>query len=263
MEKSSEPSSSRRVSWLSRHKRLTWTVGIVICLIVALLIGAFIFIRSGRLNRIIAAQVQSALADFGVRAEIGSFELSWGPRTAIVRDLKLYDQATGQLLATVDRVKMTVSIPDLYALKLRRQIIFDRLELTNLQGYVELDSKGLSNFQGLHQPPQSAPGRFTFDFSALSISLIGGAIHVSDEPDRVNAEITDLQATVQPIQGTANEKITFKTGAGQVLYEGRMEKIDGLELDGSAGDSGANIDSLFLKTPAAELSVSGHITDWN
>ncbi|HEY6330042.1 MAG TPA: translocation/assembly module TamB domain-containing protein [Blastocatellia bacterium] len=214
------------------------------------------------MNRFIAAQVQSALADFGVRTDIGSFELSWGPRSAVVRNVKFYNQATGQLLASVDRAKMIVSIPDLYSLKLRREIIFDRLEVSNLEAYVQIDPHGLSNLQGLHQPPPSAPGRLTFDFSRLGVSLTQGTLHLTDQSDKVDANIGNIQATAQPVAGTANEQVKFTAGPGQVTYEGRPESFDGLEVDGVAGDSGADIQTLTLHSPVAQLAASGHVTNW-
>jgi outer membrane protein insertion porin family len=228
-----------------------------------LVLGVVLFIRSGRLNRIITAQVQSALAEYGVRTEIGSFELSWGPRSAVVQDLKFYNQATGQLLATVDRAKLIVSIPDLYALRLRREVHFNDLEITNLHAYVDLDSRGLSNFQGLRQPPPGAPGRITFDFSTLVVSVKGGDVHLTDQADRLQAEISNLQASAQPIAGSATEKIDFSTGSGQVVYQGRAEKIDGFKLAASAGDSGADIQTLELVSPLAQVNASGRISDWS
>lgn len=263
MEKPPEPSSSRRTSWFARHKWLAWTVGVGISLLVFLAIGATVFVRSGRLNRFIAAQVQSALADFGVRTEIGDFELSWGPRSAILRNVKFYNQATGQLIATVDRAKMTVSIPDLYSLKLRREIIFDRLEVSKLQAYVQIDSKGLSNFEGLHQPPPSAPGRLTFDFSRLGVSLTEGTLHVADDLHKFQGDIGNIQASAQPVAGTTNEQVKFTAGPGQVAYQGREEDFNGFELDATAGDSGADIETLTLHSPVAQFSATGHVYNWS
>src|SRR5690349_25164255 len=100
-----------------------------------------LYLRSGGLNRFITAQVQSALAEYGLRTEIGGFELSWGARTANIRDIKIYNQQTGQQIATVDRAELVVEIPSPFALRLRREVIFKRLDLENLRMYVDLDGR--------------------------------------------------------------------------------------------------------------------------
>src|ERR1700754_3412571 len=133
-------------SWAARHKRLLIVTGVALALILALALGGIYYIRSGRLNRYILGQVQTALSEYGVRAEIGGLNISWGVRTAKAHDITLYNQETGQLIATLDNLEIALDIPGMYALRLRREIIFKRVDIENLQAYVELDSQGISNF---------------------------------------------------------------------------------------------------------------------
>src|SRR6266850_6803964 len=168
-------------AWPRRHKRLVTITSIILLLILVCAVAGLYYIRSGRLNRFILIQVQTALVDYGVRAEIGGLDLSWGVRTAKAHDIKLYNRETGQLLATIDNAELVVEIPNLYALRFRRDIIFKRIALDNLQTYVELDSDGKTNFNGLHNPPPSAPGRISFDFSSLVGALTSGTLHINDQ----------------------------------------------------------------------------------
>src|SRR5262249_9157643 len=153
--------------WYARHKRLLLIVLGFLLLIAFLALAGFYYIRSGRLNRYIANQVKDALVEYGLRTEIGKFDIAWGVRTARVRDIKVYNQQTGQLIATVDQAEMIAQIIEPYAPSLRREIVFKRLDLSNLNVWLDVDEQGRSNLRGLHPAPPKAPSRITFDFSSL------------------------------------------------------------------------------------------------
>ncbi|MGH9763251.1 MAG: hypothetical protein ACREDR_44305, partial [Blastocatellia bacterium] len=256
-----QPPPPTRRSWPRRHKRL---VIVVSSLVLALLIGfvaALWYIRSGRLDKLIATQIQQALADYGVRSEIGGFEIVWGVRTARIRDLKLYNQQTGQLIASIDHAEMAVEIPSPFALRLQRTIIFKRLDLANLNVYVGIDERGQTSWQGLHQPPPSGPSRITFDFSNLVGAISGGAIHFDDRQHKIESELKDLRATARPVPGSVAD-LQFTAGSGHLSYEGRSAAIEGLEIDGKLGDSGAEVQRFILHSGLGNATLSGKVDDW-
>src|SRR4029434_5277231 len=121
-----------------------------------------------------------ALGSYGLRVEIGNFNITWGIQTAKIGDIKIYNQQTGQLIATIDRAEMEVQIREPFALQLRREIIFKRLGLTNLNLQIDIDEQCRSNLRGLHSPPPQAPSRLGFDFSSLNAAIRGGEAHISD-----------------------------------------------------------------------------------
>src|ERR1044071_6447134 len=119
--------------WAARHKKLLASAGVILFLILALVVGGLYYVRSGRLNRYIITQVQTAHGDFGMHAEIASLDISWPVRTVNARDIKLYNQETGQLIATLDAAEIVVEVPDPFALSLRRDVYFKEANLDNLQ----------------------------------------------------------------------------------------------------------------------------------
>src|SRR5262245_24834487 len=144
MSQTPETGSARRrgASW---RKRLLM-IGLLSFFFLAIIILAGIFyVRSGRLNRYIADQVKTAIKEYGLRAEIGGFDISWGVRTAKLRDIKIYNDQTGQLIATLDRAELVTDIRTPYALRLRREVVFKRLDLQNLNVQIEVDEQGRSN----------------------------------------------------------------------------------------------------------------------
>jgi hypothetical protein len=250
-----QPGNSRLI------RRKTWLIlGItgISFVLVAVLAGIYL-VRSGRLNRYITSQVKEALGEYGVRAEIGGFDLSWGARTAVVRDVKLYNQSSDQLIAALDRAVLVVEIPSPFALRLHREVIFKRLDLTNLQLALDVDQQGVTNFSGLHSAPPSAPSRITFDFSRLVGSIDGGAINVDDRAHRVKGKLTDIHVNAEPISGTDLVKIKLTSGAGPITYEGRETRIDKVEFSGQVGETGLNIEELALGSPVMQGTAKGKI----
>ncbi|HEY7179955.1 MAG TPA: hypothetical protein VIC84_00990, partial [Blastocatellia bacterium] len=164
MDRTPETPSIER-PWYARRKRLLGIGCGVFSLLALLILAGVLYVRTGRLNRFVSGRVVEALSEYGLRAEIGNFNITWGAQAAKIGDVKIYNQQTGQLIATVDRAEMKVQIRELFALRLRREIIFKRLELTNLNLRIDVDEQGRSNLRGLHPAPPLASSLLNFDFS--------------------------------------------------------------------------------------------------
>src|ERR1051326_2453500 len=143
-----------------RNAVLTAIVGVVAVLALALII--FILYRSGRVDQIIAGQIISTLADYNIRAEIGSFRAQIGPRTAEIKDLKLYNSVTGAPIGNISRIVATVRIEDMWALSLKRNVNLESLAIEHPEIWVTYDAQGRSNFAGLKIPPPDPNQRILF-----------------------------------------------------------------------------------------------------
>ncbi|MBO0723907.1 MAG: hypothetical protein J2P41_23985, partial [Blastocatellia bacterium] len=252
-----------RPHWYGRHKRLL-LLGLGFLLLIAFFVIAGVYlILSGKIDRYIANQVREALGEYGLRAEMGKFDISWRNQTAKASDTKIYNQQSGQLIATVDQAELVVRILDPYALRLRRTIAFKQLELSNLNLWLETDAQGRSNLQGLHAAPPSPPGRITFDFSSLSGTLKGGTFHLNDRARKIEGELGGLQANARPLPGGTTAKAQLTGSRGHFLYQGRELTVDRIELALTGGAAGAEIESFTLRSPGVQASANGRIDDWD
>ena len=50
-------------------------------------------------------EIKKKLTEFGLRSEIGNFGFAWDSETARLKNLKVYNQQTGQLIATNNSVR--------------------------------------------------------------------------------------------------------------------------------------------------------------
>ncbi len=246
-----------RSRWL---KRFIIAFVCAVLLIALIALGALVYLRSERFNRYVAGEIKAKLSEFGLRAEIGSFGLSWDTQTARLRDLKIYNQRTGQLLVTVERADTQVEVRDLYALKTSREIAIKKIDVAGVDVYYEIDRKGQTNWDGAHYAPPKSKA-ITFDTSQLLTSLTGGAIHFKDLSRQIEVELRELKATAQP-QNPKVISLQLASDRGLVVYEGRESKLDKLELVARVSETNAEIESLNLESSAAEVKAKGKLDDW-
>src|SRR5262245_45569855 len=121
---------------LSRRRVFLYSaLGLIALLMTAILIG-LLYLRSERFNQYLTIEIEKALKTYGLRVEIGKAEGGGGFRTFTLHDVKLFNLKTDQLIATVDRATVSLTIRDPFAFKLSREIAFDRLELDGLDLWV-------------------------------------------------------------------------------------------------------------------------------
>src|SRR5215813_643072 len=246
----------------SRRKRLLWIGFGIFSLLAILVLAGLVYVRTGKLNRYISNQVVEALGAYGLRAEIGEFNITWGAQTAKIGAIKIYNQQTGQLIATIDRVDMKVQIREPFALQLRREIVFERLELINLNLRIDVDEQGRSNLRGLHPAPTQAPSRLGFDYSSLNAAIMGGEAHINDRFRKIDGTLGNLELKAQPLPGGETVRARLTTRGGRLRYEGREISLEGLDLLATGGAAGAQIEQFALHTPVMQASASGRIDDW-
>jgi hypothetical protein len=87
MDQSPETPSIQRPGY-ARRKRLLWIGFSVFSLLALFVLAGLLYVRTGRLNRYISSQVVEALSEYGLRAEIGNFNIAWGFQTAKIGPLR-------------------------------------------------------------------------------------------------------------------------------------------------------------------------------
>lgn len=254
------PTPPRR-RWVT-PKRLLIAFAILLALAGLLLLGGLAYLRSENFNRLVVEQIQSSLEEYGLRGEVGGTEISLRQQTARLKDLKIFNEQTGQPIATLKRVELIAEIRDPYALRLSREIVLKKINLEGIDIFVEIDEQGRSNFEGLRTPPPVAR-RFTVDFSQFLASMTGGAIHLKDRSHKIEADVTGVNATAQP-QTENPDRIGLRLNAagGRAAYEGRETKIEKLDLLTRVSESGAEVEQLNLNSVLAEVKAHGRLNDW-
>ncbi|HEX8845637.1 MAG TPA: translocation/assembly module TamB domain-containing protein [Pyrinomonadaceae bacterium] len=256
----------RRRRFLTRRNAVIATLAVVV-IFVLLVLTVIIAYRLGYIDRYIASQIKSTLAQYGIRAEIGHFETRFGPRTVEMRNVELYDQVSGEKLGKIDRILATVRIDDLYSISLSRNVRLQELQVDGLEMWVKFDEEGNSNFRNLHLPPPEPNRRILFSYSSANVKLNNAVIHYGDERHDISGEARNILATIQP--GDPNEpeerrmsSVEFSSTNSTFVYNGRpVNQID-ITARGRINQTRAEIQELTLRSPVAEARMSGVMDDW-
>src|SRR5215468_8881437 len=237
-------------------------LGLMALLIAAILLG-LLYLRSEKFGRYLIIELEKALEAYGLRAEISRLEAGRDSRTFTLHEIKLFNLQTDQLIATIDRSTVSLTVRDPFAFKLSREIVLDRLEIDGLGLWVVFNERGESNFKGLRRPPPMRR-RITFDYSSLVGSLTKGEINYIDRKRDLQSDLRDLTGEARPIKGGDPPEVSVRlaSGAGHLSRNDRVTPIDAVEFIGRVTKSGARIERLALRSPAAEVTASGRLDDW-
>lgn len=219
------------------------------------------YLRSEKFNRLIADKIEQGARAYGLRVEVGSFGLTWSARAVRLRDLKIYNQQTGQLIATVKQADLTTDIPELYALSLRRTIYLRELALDGVDLRVELDAAGRSNFAGLHQPAKQSD-TITIDRSQLVTTLSNSRLAYQDEKLKLGTTLENLQGRVAAAAPEGSFKAQFNANGGSFSYDGRATTLSDLLATATLDANGVTLENVKVNAGMGALTANGRLEDW-
>ncbi|HVG29395.1 MAG TPA: translocation/assembly module TamB domain-containing protein [Pyrinomonadaceae bacterium] len=265
------PEPAPRRGWRRRYvtRRNAGLAAVAIAAAVVLLVVvAFLLYRTGQLDNLIERQIKTTLAEYGVRAEIRGFRARLGPRTAELTGVDLYDARTGEKLGHVERIFATVRVEDMYALRLRRDVNLESLELDAPELWVKFDDEGRSNFANLHLPPPRENQRIVFSYATARIAIKNGVVHYGDARHELSGEARNLRALIQPDDLNAPaasrmNRVEVALDNSTLTYDGRPA-LDNISVDLKArvDQTRAEIQDLTLRSPVAEAHLVGALPDW-
>ncbi len=246
----------------SRLKRILVAIAAATLIVGTLAFAVWVYIRSESFNNYVAGEIKSELREFGLRAEIGSFGISWDTQTARLRDLKIYNERTSQLVATIESLDTMIEVRAPYALESKREIVINKVEVEGADFYYEVDRQGRTNLDGVrYVEPKSK--RITLDTARMIATFAEGAIHFKDLSRRIEADVREAQVTVQPQpQNPKIVNLRFNSAAGRVSYAGRENQLGKFDLTARVSKDGVEVKGLSLESNVAQVKAKGRIEDW-
>ncbi|HYE12816.1 MAG TPA: hypothetical protein VD968_00045, partial [Pyrinomonadaceae bacterium] len=259
----------RRVGWrrVVNRRNAIWAGVVAAVAVVAIVLIALILYRTGQVDRIIARQIVDTLAKYNIRAEVGSFETKFGPRTVELRDLRLYNSVTGAPIGNIERILAKVRIEDMWALNLRRNVNLEELTVDRPEIWVTFDEQGRSNFSELKIPPPDPNSRILFAYSTAHARVNGAVVHYDDDRYDISGEARNVRAEARPEDPSAPEEsrmnlIDLWLSDSSFVYNGRPVENISIEVHARANQVRADIRELVLRSPVTEARLSGTLDDW-
>ncbi len=260
------PAEAQRRQFFTRRNAVI-AFGLAAILVVLFVALTFIGYRSGYGDNYVKTQFVAKMAEIGVVFDADVFRLTVNPLQLELKNATFNDKLTGEKLFRVGEAHLTLTVKDLYAWQLSRDISIDTTDLTDVEAWVKFDENGNSNFSNLHLVEDQAGSRVNFNYSSVKASIKNGLIHFGDVQHKINADAKNVQLLLEPTDYTVPDeqkryKFDFTSTDSNVVYdESPIEPID-VRASGIVDNNGAEVSSLKLTSPIGESSLSGTLTDW-
>jgi hypothetical protein len=240
---------------------------VAIGVIVVLILSSLIFYRVGGLDRFIKSEFTAAMADIGLVFETEVFRVTVNPLQLELGNATFYDKITGEKLFFIREAHFEMTMLDVFALRLRRDIQIDKTDIVGAEVWVTFDEQGNSNFSNLTLVETDKEGTVTLKYKSVDFSLRESVIHFDDMSRDISANGRNLVFLLSPenVEVPDDEK-RYKfdltsTDSNLVYHTSNLENID-LRAVGIVDRYGAEITTFELTTPISETYLTGTITNW-
>jgi translocation and assembly module TamB len=253
-----------------RRKLLVGAIS-VLSLILILIAAAIFFIRSGRLDLFLQNQVVAALAEVGIRAEIGSTHIGIRGYRVSLDNMKLYSGDSQKPFGTVDSLEAQFSV----ASYLRREINITQVEVKHPEIWVAYDEQGRSNLADIHATAAEKEKKGAVTFLTANVEVTGGVVHYDDLSRKVSAYVPDLSVKFKPREAAAlkdeiNHQLAITFDKANATYDGR--KIDNIRssleanvlyLEGKPEDQRAEVTRFEFESDLGKASASARVESFD
>jgi translocation and assembly module TamB len=262
-EQEPETSAPKRKSRLNLRNLLIVSLAAVVLLGVLLLTSVVTY-RYGILDSYIKAQFTEKMADIGIVFSADEFALTVAPLELHLVNATFNDRVSGEKLFFVRDARLGLSVDNLYAWQLSRDISIRTTDIDGAEVWINFDENGRSNYANLNLVEQER-GRVNFKYDTIVFNLTNGTVHVGDMTRKISGDARNVVFSLTAEHGDQNDRrflIDLTSTQSRFVYDDHpMEPID-IRAKGIATDLGADITELRIDTPIGTSFLNGKIVDW-
>ena len=268
VEEAREKAARARTRLFTRRKLALFLGGLaVLGLLLALL--AVVSFRYGVVDNYVKAQFVAKMADIGMVFDADVFRVTINPLELELRNATFTDKISGEKLFFIREARFGLSVEDLYAWQLSRDLSIDKTEISGAEVWVKFDENGKSNFSNLRLVEDEAGSRVNFKYDSVDFTLRDSIVHFGDLSRNISGDAKNVIFLLAPenravSEGDASKRYTFdltSTDSTFTYNENTVEDID-IRATGVAHGNGAEISRFDLITPIGESYLTGSLTDW-
>ncbi|MEO7538403.1 MAG: translocation/assembly module TamB domain-containing protein [Pyrinomonadaceae bacterium] len=263
--KGAPPGRASRTYFTRRNVALSLAIIAIFGILLALL--TIVSYRTGAFDSYIKTQFVTKMAEIGMVFDADVFRVTVNPLEVELKNATFKDRLTGEKLFFIRDGHFLLSVENLYAWQLSRDLSIEKTEINGAEVWVKFDEDGRSNFSNLKLVEDQAGNRVNFKYDTVDFTLRDSLIHFGDLSRNISGSARNvlfLLSPVNPAAGDEQKRYKFdltSTDSNFAYNENNVENID-LRASGIADRNGAEINSLELKTPIGESTLSGTLTDW-
>lgn len=261
-----EPAEPTRTSGRARRRFL---VAGSLLLIVGILLTLLTVVsyRYGVFDTYVKAQFVSKMADIGIVFDADVFRVTVNPLRLELRNATFNDKVSGDRLFFVREAHLDLTVQDLYAWQLSRDISIDKTELTGVEVYVKFDENGRSNFANLNLVEDERGSAVNFKYDSVDFSVSEGVVHFGDLSRSISGDARNVVFLLSPADRSIpdeQKRYRFDLSSTDSFFKYQESEINDIDIRavGIADATGAQIERFDVKTPIGESALTGTLTDW-
>ncbi|HUR99343.1 MAG TPA: translocation/assembly module TamB domain-containing protein [Pyrinomonadaceae bacterium] len=257
---------ARRRRYFTRRNAL-FTSGLLAILAVLIAVLAVLFYRNGVVDNYVKTQFVAKMADIGIVFEADVFRLTINPLELELKNATFHDRVTGEKLFSVRDAHLGLTVDNLYAWQLSRDISVNTTDVNGAEIWVRFDENGNSNFSNLKLVEDQNGQRVNFKYDSMRFAVKDSVIHFGDVSRNISADANNVQLFLEPESYDVPDeqkryKIDFTSTDSTFVYdEHALEDVD-VRARGIADRTGAEITDLKIDTPIGVSTMSGTLADW-
>ncbi|MDM7920852.1 MAG: YdbH domain-containing protein, partial [Pyrinomonadaceae bacterium] len=252
--------------FLSRRNALFVGLGALLLAVVLFLVSIVSY-RYGVLDTYVKGQFRAKMSEIGIVFDADVFRLTLNPLELELKNATFNDRVSGEKLIFVRDARIGLTVQDLFAWQLSRDITVDKTEINGAEVWIKFDEEGNSNFKNLVFESQEE-SNLNFRYESVRFRLRDATIHFGDLSRRIAGDANNLQLDLEPEDLTVPDEqkryvIDLTSTDSTFTYDDRLLNDIDIRLKGIADRQGADITELRLDTPIGYSLLSGRLTDWD
>lgn len=265
LEPQESPETPPRRRLFSR-RNLVRVLGVAAIGVVVTFAVLAVLYKSGGTDSYIRGEFSAKLDRMGIAFESERFHVGVSPLQLDLANAVFKNKETGETLFTIKDGRIGLTVRDLLALKLTRDISVDSTNISGAEVWVTFDANGRSNFSGVHVVEEQ--NKLNFIYSSTRVSIEDSVVHFGDVSRSISGDAKELTVSVNPENpGAPDDELRYKFDLAakdsNFVYDSRkLQPID-LVAQGVATTTGAEITGLRIKTPVGESTLKGTVSDWS
>ncbi len=257
---------TRRRKIFVRRNIVLSAIGAVVVVLLVFAIAAILF-KVGVFDAYTRNQFRAKMADIGIVFDAEVFRLSASPLELELHNATFDDKLTGEKLFFIRDAHLKMSVLDLLALRASRDINIDSTEIRGAEVWVKFDENGRSNFANLRLVEDQAGSTVNFKYDSVNFSLSDSVVHFGDQSRRISGDAKNVLFLLSPIVTDIlgepkRYKFDLTSRESNFVYDTSVVENISVRAIGIADNKGAELSSFELKSPIAESTLTGTLTDW-
>ncbi len=262
-----KPAEQRRVRRFLARRNILILGGLIAIFFVLLALVSVVTYRYGVYDNYVKDQFVAKMADIGIVFSADVFRLTINPLELELKNATFNDKVSGEKLFFIRDAHLELTVQDLYAWQLSRDISIDRTEINGAEAWVKFDAEGRSNFANLKLVENEPGTRVNFKYDSIDFSLKDSIVHFGDLSRKISGNARNVMFLLSPVnRDVPDEQKRYRfelasTNSNFIYDESEVENIE-IRAAGIADDHGAEVTRFDLKTPIGESTMTGTLVDW-